>query len=85
MEGNIFIQIPGGGTTRLEELMEDISQHYSQVQSHLNCSIICGFLSGCVILFYSNFSQRKLQSSCPIPTRTRCAVPSVLMEPGTER
>lgn len=29
-QGNIFIQIPGGGTTRLEELMEDISEHYSQ-------------------------------------------------------
>ena len=31
LEGHIFIQIPGGGTTRLEELMEDIAEHYSQV------------------------------------------------------
>ena len=31
-EGHIFVQIPGGGTTRLEELMEDISDHYSQVR-----------------------------------------------------
>ncbi|KAJ7361831.1 tudor domain containing 1 [Desmophyllum pertusum] len=29
-EGHVFIQIPGGGATRLEELMEDISEHYSQ-------------------------------------------------------
>ena len=27
----MFIQIPGGGTTRLNELMEDIAEHYSQV------------------------------------------------------
>ena len=31
VEGHIFIQIPGGGTTRLDELMNDISEHYSQV------------------------------------------------------
>ncbi|XP_073250935.1 tudor domain-containing protein 7-like [Porites lutea] len=30
LEGHIFIQIPGGGTTRLDELMNDISEHYSQ-------------------------------------------------------
>ena len=42
LQGNMFIQIPGGGTTRLEELMEDISEHYSQVQSHHDFSIICG-------------------------------------------
>ena len=27
----MFIQIHGGGTTRLNELMEDIAEHYSQV------------------------------------------------------
>ena len=27
----MFIQITGGGTTRLNELMEDIAEHYSQV------------------------------------------------------
>ena len=32
LESHIFIQIPGGGMTRLEELMDDISEHYSQVQ-----------------------------------------------------
>ena len=30
-EGHVFIQIHGGGTTRLNELMEDIAEHYSQV------------------------------------------------------
>lgn len=30
LEGHIFIQIPGGGTTRLNELMQDITEHYSQ-------------------------------------------------------
>ncbi|XP_027041695.1 tudor domain-containing protein 7-like [Pocillopora damicornis] len=29
-EGHVFIQIHGGGTTRLNELMEDIAEHYSQ-------------------------------------------------------
>ena len=30
-EGHVFVQTLGGGATRLEELMNDIAEHYSQV------------------------------------------------------
>ena len=30
-EGHVFVQIFGGGATRLDELMSDIAEHYSQV------------------------------------------------------
>ncbi|XP_022786360.1 tudor domain-containing protein 1-like isoform X2 [Stylophora pistillata] len=30
-EGHVFVQIPGGGTMRLHELMEDIAEHYSGI------------------------------------------------------
>ena len=58
-QGNIFIQIPGGGTTRLEELMEDISEHYSQVQSHRKFLMIPRVVVRICSTFFFEFQPTK--------------------------
>lgn len=52
-EGHVFIQITGGGTTRLNELMEDIAEHYSQV------NLIQNYYS--TIMLFSHIRAMKLE------------------------
>ena len=58
-EGHVFVQTLGGGATRLEELMNDIAEHYSQVLFAVYHYVLSYFVFHSFKIFY-------LWIACPL-------------------
>lgn len=63
-EGHVFVQIPGGGTMRLHELMEDIAEHYSGVNLMKN-------YNSTIVLFYNIRATEPAKYALVLHCRTR--------------